>query len=79
MSFGLCSRSGGDAREAMTVGCKPTNHPHSKRIDLKIAGCLPRPGSFARATRGHGVAEKAYLSALQPRAQRGARRKHLVR
>ena len=21
----LCSRSGGDAREAMTVGCKPTN------------------------------------------------------
>ena len=22
--FELCSRSGGDAREAMTVGCKPT-------------------------------------------------------
>ena len=28
----LCSRSGGDAREAMTVGCKPTTHWHQKNL-----------------------------------------------
>ena len=30
----LCSRSGGDAREAMTVGCKPTNHLRAELTPL---------------------------------------------
>ena len=29
--FELCSRSGGDAREAMTVGCKPTRLKGKRR------------------------------------------------
>ena len=32
----LCSRSGGDAREAMTVGCKPTSFALSDDVRPSI-------------------------------------------
>ena len=36
----LCSRSGGDAREAMTVGCKPTRTPSAFRgwVRVRVLG-----------------------------------------
>ena len=55
----LCSRSGGDAREAMTVGCKPTRPcahgnapaPRAKRKIKKIVD-VRRPSTKMAIFRG---------------------------
>ena len=50
----LCSRSGGDAREAMTVGCKPTIS--SQQAQPGFRSHCARPYSYTH----YGVREASY-------------------